>query len=474
MKFIFIFLAILAFAYASKISEDVVRDLELKGGRSNVFIKFTEKANFKSLKSKGLTAFQMEEIPRGRFVVETLESVSEASQLRVKVLLVQHNIPFHSFFIDNSITVQNLPRNLIEQISTFEEVKTITPDYPVDFVPEPALYDATNVTEKAIEWNVRFVNAPAVWGQGYMGKNIIIANSDTGVDWNHPAIKKNYRGVQNRTIADHNFNWYDGSTTGHSRVPVDANGHGTHCMGTKMGEDGANQIGMAPHATWIACRSLGPGASRTTVMKCLEFLLAPHDLTGANRNPDRRPHITSHSYLCSGCDLGDAIANLKAAGIAVVVANGNSGPRCSSVTHPADLEDSFSVGALAQNSNNLASFSSRGPVTTMIKPNIAAPGQNVRSATPNNRYSVFSGTSMASPAVAGCMALLWDAVPELKRQVEESERILEKAALGQTAKNQCNSDEAPNNLFGHGTINIEKAIDLARQIYGRNREKIGF
>lgn len=95
-------------------------------------------------------------------------------------------------------------------------------------------------------------------------------------------------------------------------------------MGTKLGSDNDNKIGMAPEAQWIACRSLGPGASRQTVLKCLEFFLAPTDVEGRNPNSDVRPHITSHSYLCNGCQLDEAVKNLRAAGIAVVVANGKN------------------------------------------------------------------------------------------------------------------------------------------------------
>jgi len=238
-------------------------------------------------------------------------------------------------------------------------------------------------------------------------------------------------------------------------------------MGTKLGDDLAgNQVGMSPESQWIACRSLGIGASRNTVVRCLEFFLAPTTVDGRNPNPDYRPHITSHSYLCNGCTLDIPIRNLRASGVAVVVANGNSGPRCSSTTHPASIKESFSVGALAPNSHGIASFSSRGPHTTYGKPDISAPGQNVRSCVPRG-FAIFSGTSMAAPAVAGAYALLWDAVPSLKRQLEKSEQLLRQTAFHQRANNQCNSDMAPNNVFGWGTVNIEKAIEQGWLLYGK-------
>jgi len=319
-----------------------------------------------------------------------------------------------------------------------------------------------------VEWNIEFVKAPAVWKKGFKGKGIIIGNSDTGVKWDVAALKPSYLGGNN---GSHNFHWFDPSPSP-SKVPIDTHGHGTHCMGTKVGLDGQNIIGMAPESKWLACRSLGPGASRNSVLKCLEFFLAPFDVNGKNPNPTKRPHVTSHSYLCNGCNLGPAIRNLKAAGIAVVVANGNSGPRCKSVTHPADLEESFSVGALAEKSNNIAAFSSRGSnAAGDVKPDISAPGANVRSCTPSG-YQMFSGTSMAAPAVAGCYALLWNAVPKLSRQLDKSEEILRNSALQQRSNGQCDSDGAPNNVFGYGTINIEKAIAAAEEMYGYTKNDI--
>jgi len=384
------------------------------------------------------------------------------AQQNVKEFLSKNGVKFQSFYIDNTIHAEKVSKSLIDALIMFDNVKLISANPSIDYELETG-YDVNITVGSAIEGNVAHVRAPQVWAQGFKGKGIIISNSDTGVAFNEPALRKQYLGNVNGVI-NHNYHWLDGSAV--ALTPVDGHGHGTHCMGTKVGEDGANQIGMAPAAQWTACRSLGPNASRATVLKCLEWFLAPTDVNGRSPNPDKRPHITSHSYLCNGCTLDVAIKNLKAAGVAVVVANGNSGPRCSSTTHPASIKESFSVGALAPSpSNAIASFSSRGPHTTYVKPNIAAPGQNVRSCVPGGRYQSMSGTSMAAPAVAGCFALLWDAVPELKRKVEESEKVFQDSALKQRANNQCNSDAAPNNVFGWGTINVEAAVNLAKELY---------
>jgi len=360
------------------------------------------------------------------------------------------------------IFAENVPKDLIDQIIMFDNVAEIShnPKIELDFLETGV---ETNSTGFAVEPGVKWVKADKVWAQGFKGKGIVIANSDTGIAFNEPALRKTYRGNSAGGAVKHDYNWFDGSKT--AMTPVDGHGHGTHCMGSKVGEDGANQIGVAPESQWVGCRSLGPGASRNTVVACLQWLLAPTDVRGSSPNADKRPHISSHSYLCGGCQLNTAVKALKAAGVAVVVANGNSGPRCSSTTHPADVKESFSVGALAPSSDSIASFSSRGPFSGYTKPDVAAPGQNVRSCVPGGRYQSMSGTSMAAPHAAGVLALLWSAVPELKRKIDESEKILKESAKKQRSNGQCSSDAAPNNVFGYGTLDAEKAIDFARKLY---------
>jgi subtilisin family serine protease len=114
----------------------------------------------------------------------------------------------------------------------------------------------------------------------------------------------------------------------------------------------------------------------------------------------------------------------------------------------------------------LASFSSRGPIQGRIKPDIAAPGANIIScAGSGNSYRSASGTSMAAPTVAGAFALLWSAVPELKRDVQRTAEIFFKSAVPQQTT-ECQSKGIPNNLFGWGSLNVEKAIEIARREFG--------
>jgi serine protease AprX len=334
------------------------------------------------------------------------------------------------------------------------------------------------------------VGAPVMWTMGFTGTGQVYANADTGVQWDHPALKSHYRGW-NGTTADHNFNWWDAITTtiastvnpcGYSlQAPCDDYGHGTHTMGIGIGDDGAgDQIGVAPGAKWIACRNMDQGVGRpSTYISCFQFFLAPTDLNGNNAKPDLRPDVVGNSY---GCPFGpppngetcmtdsllNAMDNLRAAGVFMAVSAGNSGSACSTVSDPPAFYDSAITIGATDSSDNLAGFSSRGPVTVdgsnRRKPDLSAPGVSVRSSYPPNNYASLSGTSMSSPHVAGAVALLWSAVPWLARKVDQTEFILEASAVHYLSSQGCGGDSPyqwPNNTYGYGRIDVKAAYDLA-------------
>jgi len=325
----------------------------------------------------------------------------------------------------------------------------------------------------SIEWNVIQIGAVDVWTQGFFGQGIVVGGEDTGYQWDHPALINHYRGWDG-AAATHDYNWHDSIHSGggvcgaDSPFPCDDYGHGTHTMGTMVGDDGANnQIGVAPGATWIGCRNMDRGnGTPATYTECFQWFIAPTDLSGQNPDPTMAPHVINNSWGCppsEGCTdpnvLRDVVEATRAAGIVVVVSAGNSGSSCSSVTDPAAIyEASFSVGATSS-SDTIAGFSSRGPViidgSNRLKPDISAPGVGVRSSVPRNSYGSLSGTSMAGPHVVGAVALILSAAPQLIGLPDDIQNLLEMTALPRTTTQSCggiSGDQVPNNTYGWGRV----------------------
>jgi subtilisin family serine protease len=250
-------------------------------------------------------------------------------------------------------------------------------------------------------------------------------------------------------------------------------------MGTMVGSEGDNEIGVAPGAKWIACRNMEEGnGALSTYIECFEWFLAPTDLNDENPDPAQSPHVINNSWYCSegeGCNLNNwgmmetVVDNLKASGIVVVVSAGNSGNSgCETVQFPpAIFGNSFSIGSTRSN-DTLSGFSSRGPVTVdgsnRMKPEVVAPGSNVRSSVLDHEYGNKSGTSMAGPHAAGLVALIISANPDLAGQVDLIEDIIIQTAVPKTSGEECGGIqgiEVPNNSYGYGRIDALAAVQLA-------------
>jgi hypothetical protein len=231
-----------------------------------------------------------------------------------------------------------------------------------------------------------------------------------------------------------------------------------------------NQIGMAPAAKWIGCRNMDQGnGTPARYLECMEWFLAPYPIGGGQGDPLRAPDITVNAWHCppsEGCSvdtLQAAVEAQAAAGIMTVVRADSSGPSCSTMEDPPSIyEAAYTVGALNTGQDVIASFSSRGPViidgSNRIKPDISAPGTNVRSSynSSDSDYATLSGTSMATPHIAGAMALLWCARPELRHNISESRAVLNEAAYF-IAYKQCGTPGPPNNVAGWGRVDISAA-----------------
>lgn len=407
---------------------------------------------------------------------------------------------YKSYPIANSI-VTELTYIQFQKIINHPLVYNIILDEPqmrlelVDYSPEISLMERSIQTT----WGIKDCKADSVWQKGYTGKGIVIGGQDTGYNNNLRPLKKSYRGYINDTLSIHEYNWHDAIREKNdlntndenpcgfdSKVPCDDDNHGTHTMGTMVGRDTNEIIGVAPDASWIGCRNMDRGWGKpSSYIECFSWFLTPTDFNNANPKPELAPDVINNSWGCptkEGCNndnwevMRRVIVALKAAGIFVVVSAGNSGPNCNTVNDPAAFfKESFSIGAHAS-TGLIAGFSSRGTSTydtTLIKPDITAPGVGVRSILKNGVYANASGTSMAGPHVAGVVALILSAAPSLKGHVEVVENILRQSATPATGDKICNDVDTlalPNNTFGYGKLDAIKALKLALDYQSTNIE----
>ena len=420
---------------------------------------------------------------KGSYVYGELTKVAARTQKPLLTALSKLGVEHRSYWIANMIWVRG-DLKIVDTLAKRNDVGHIyaNPSVHLDLpiISPHQEGEFTQNTPSTVEWNISKVGAPQVWDAGYTGNGVVIGGQDTGYDWDHPALKNQYRGWDG-IAADHNFNWHDAIHSGggdcgaDSPEPCDDHGHGTHTMGTLVGDDGAEeQIGMAPGARWIGCRNMDEGVGTpATYSECFEWFIAPTKLNGNKPNPDLAPDVINNSWTCppsEGCNwdsLRPVVNNTRAAGIVVVVSAGNSGVfGCDSVDNPPAIYDSsFSVGATDAN-DNIASFSSRGPAdhTNLLKPDISAPGKNIRSSLRNGGYGSMSGTSMAAPHVSGLVALLLSARPYLAGQVEAIETRIEQNALPLTTLEKCGGvpgDQIPNNTYGWGRIDALETISIS-------------
>jgi serine protease AprX len=418
---------------------------------------------------------------KSRYVYETLRNKSRTTQGPILQWLRERGIEHRSFYIVNAILVKG-SRQIAEALAARPDVARVEGNPHIQNVlPRPtAIEEAPSQPQSpaTIEPGIAYTHAPDVWALGFRGQGITVGGADTGQRWTHNALKPHYRGWDGVT-ANHDYNWHDaihdsvGNPCGNdSPFPCDDNGHGTHTIGTAIGDDGmGNQIGMAPGAKWIGCRNMDQGnGTPARYIECMEWFLAPYPVGGGQGDPLKAPDITTNSWVCppsEGCSpdtLQAAVEAQAAAGITMVAGAGNDGSPCSTVMYPpAIYAASYTVGALTTGTDEIAFFSSRGPVivdeSNRIKPDITAPGTDTRSSfnTSDDAYAVLSGTSMATPHVAGAMALLWCARPELRHDIGGSRTVLDNAAHS-ISSTQCGDAGPPNNVYGWGRVDVSAAV----------------
>ncbi|MEV6306528.1 S8 family serine peptidase [Actinoplanes sp. NPDC051861] len=381
------------------------------------------------------------------------------SQKVLRTLLTSRKATFESYWIADTMRVTG-DAALVEAVASRPEVKAVLPDKPVT-LPAPAA-GRVQAAVDAVEWNIDRIGAPRVWAdRDDRGQGIVVANVDTGVQFDHPVLAAGYRGRQADGSYQHDYNWYDPSRVCPDAAPCDNNGHGTHTMGTIAGSEG---VGVAPGATWIAAKGCETSScSVSALLAAGQWIVAPTDRNGQNPRPDLAPDVVNNSWGgAPGFDpwYADVVRAWVAAGIFPAFSNGNAGPSCGTAATPGSYADTYSSGAF-DIGNAIAGFSSRGSGQNgTVKPDLAAPGADVRSSTPGNGYASLSGTSMASPHTAGTVALIWAAAPALRRDVAATREILDATAID-TDDTSCGGTAGDNNVFGEGRLDAYAAVALA-------------
>ena len=371
---------------------------------------------------------------RGTFVYKQLTAVAQQTQAPLLAQLDDLSVDeIRPFWITNMVWVRSEPA-ILTTIAQRSDVAMLyaNPQVALDVLPPESesglretatsagsvqAVEATN----AVEWNLSHIGADLAWSAGFTGQGVVIGGQDTGYDWDHPALKNQYRGWDD-DAANHDYNWHDAIHNfnplnicgADSPEPCDDFGssHGTHTMGSMVGNDldpttdgwpsaAANALGVAPGAKWIGCRNMDIGnGTPARYTECYEWFVAPYPIGGdpmTDGNPAMAPHVINNSWGCptsEGCSaatLETVVNNVRAAGIVTVHAAGNTLPNagCGSVADPAaTYPASFTVGA-TDSGDNIASFSDRGPSAFDggLKPDIVAPGINIRSTIRGGSYA---------------------------------------------------------------------------------------
>lgn len=415
-------------------------------------------------------------------VVDKLQETADKTQTNLINLLEEEkkngNVQeYQSFYIVNMVYVK-ATEDVIKKISMRSEVKEINLNKKIQ-VEWPKIEKASvnNSTIQSTEWNIDKVGAPSVWtGFGINGSGVVVGSIDTGFDYTHEALKTKWRGYNpaNPSAPNPAGNWFD-AVNGRS-LPYDEPTipHGTHVLGTILGQDpsGQNIIGVAPGAHFINAKAFTPdGGEDLWLLAAGQWMLAP------GGDPSKAPDIINNSWGgAPGLDewYRPMVQAWRDAGILPVFSSGNQPGGAdappASVSAPANYPESFAVGATDRNDLR-GNFSRRGPspypVPNDLKPDIAAPGVNVRSSVPGGYESGWSGTSMAAPHVAGTAALLLSYNAALSP--DQLEQIMTSTATPLTDRDYPTT---PNYGYGYGLVNAFNAVSSIASGIGTIQGKV--
>ena len=419
---------------------------------------------------------------RREFVVNELKAFAEASQydLRHSLAELQRNgltTEPSILWMANALYF-SATKSAVESLSKRADVEMIGYAIERNWIPDGEVAMPASATRE-ITQNVIKVGDDQVWALGYTGEGVVVAVIDTGVNYNH------------LDVADHL--WDGGSEFPHhgydvknnDNDPMDDHGHGSHCAGTVCGDGTAgSQTGMAPNATLMCVKCLDSSGNGgvTSISAGIQWAVEHGCDMFSMSLGIANSTVSERTLLRHTCDAA------LDAGIVGAIAAGNEGdklwqypipnnvrvpgscppPYMDEVqgANPGALSCSVCVGAVDYN-DNAANFTSNGPVTWtntefgdyeydpgigLIRPDVCAPGVSIKSLNyaTNSGYTNMSGTSMATPCVAGCMALMLS--KDINLSPEDICRILEETALPLSP--------SKSNIYGFGRVNVLDAIEL--------------
>ena len=344
-------------------------------------------------------------------VILDLQAAARRSQAPILTWLATHGLRAQSFWITNCLVLAATSEE-ISALAALPGIQSIELDSGGHADGEVG----SGAQGAATDWNLNLIRVPEVWSAfGVDGTGIVVGSMDTGIDISHPALAGKWRGGTN--------SWRD--VINNLPNPYDDHGHGSHTIGTMVGGDGpgpfTEDIGVAYGARVISAKVLDANnsfSSSSIVIAGAQWMLDPD----GNAQTNDFPHVINNSwYFNSQTFTGfySAVAAWRAAGIVPVGIVANFGPAAATTRPPGNYDNILGVAA-TNIADQVASYSSRGPSPSgtsfpldLRKPDLAAPGDFVRSSLPGGGYASWQGTSMAAPHVAGCAALMLEENPAL-------------------------------------------------------------
>lgn len=446
------------------------------GAKTGIAVFFDGKVDFEQLKidmdANGLAVKQ-----RPAYVMKHLKKAAAPQQKLLLEWLKDHQVllsaeEIHFYWLVN-MAIVNLTADNLKDLSNLPFVAYMQLADEEGFVYQPPIESKPSVRRGPgmAEPGLRAINAHKLWEMGYTGRGTMAYSMDTGIKRNHPAL--------NNRFLWHYFPGFRAWKYFDSYFPNDKTGtHGTHTTGTILGLEAATHdtIGAAFNAYFIAAdpivNNIADIRSVTKLVDAFEWAFNPD---GDTLTTDDIPDVINNSWGRGTADTSlcvsfasEAFSAIEAAGFANVFSTGNNGPAPNTIGTPplinTGLVNLFTVGAVDASNPNfpIASFSSRGPSpcggtgSILIKPEVSAPGVNVRSAEGENGYGTKSGTSMAAPHVSGATLLLKEAFP-----MATGEEIL--LALYNSTMDL--GDLGEDNTYGMGMIDVLAAFNLLTLSY---------